>query len=642
MALKKYKRTMITSGIYGLLLLGFLIAVSFAKYGEVKTGYTNFNAASFNAVILGDTSLSDLRQGNAKAFSDDFDGSYGPGMTYDTDPEKNTAGVYTFTVANGISKLVDGVLSDNASDVGIKYTVRLRTSGNLPLSFTLAWDEEVELLNENPETGETSTTIGHRMNYYTAVRREILEAEAEGDVARYEYAFYRTDGEGETLDEASFYVDEGDLNLNTHKLIVEWPVFDDEGNIIQSGNTGDYTNSKSQLDGNSYVYMKEVDSLEILVMVSSVNHSASYTNAEKTLSISGEELRYGTGIIIMDESFGTPEENEEASQTVYSQDYTIDYRSFRRDSTKSDAEIYFPFEISNGIGFIGTQRTDYIYYGMELKIPYNDYREFFRDESGNRVIESSSARWYDVDIYPFDLYVRDDLDFDRDGDTEEYLKLTEKSVEYRLYNELYGTYEVMQGPEDVRIPNYEEENETKLKYQLYAVVSYEWEFLTDFETGEALQYLVNVNTLGTARDRIFSNTYKLVYTGDMGTEEAPRTSSQRAKALSEAGFTNKLELIISSAYADNAPYSAAEERSGFSSIEALRRGESPVLQAESTEDDTDTDDTDADDTGDDENETSGADDNETSGDDVNEASGDGEAETSGAGTGDEQNEGGGN
>jgi len=235
--LKSLKRTMITCGAYLLLLAVLITGVTTAKYTDSVSVLASYGASSFNTVILGGRTDED---GNriVEALSESIDAqsstNFLPGMTYDSNPSDNTAMLYPFSISNGVTE-------ENKSEIGVIFTVKLRTIANLPLVFSL-------------KHGETMMFTGEAV---------AIEAEEEGDATWYEYSFYETAETMENGEEQSFILDNDALNYEDFTLVVEWPVTSDE-----NGNT------------NSAQYMKEVEVFELLVESSSINMSG-YTEVSE-------------------------------------------------------------------------------------------------------------------------------------------------------------------------------------------------------------------------------------------------------------------------------------------------------------------------------------------------------------------------
>ncbi|NCB52318.1 MAG: hypothetical protein EOM54_10605 [Clostridia bacterium] len=394
MAGNSFKRALVISGCYVFLLAVLLVGLTFARYQDAKVAYTSFGASSFNALILGENTIegmTDAENPVVNKFGVNLQTvNYRPGMLWSENPNLCTAGALPFSVTNGTT-------GADSSQVSVEYSVRLRTSGNLPLKYTLALWVPDEL-----ESG------GGHYGYYVADQPQMVTDENDHTGTWYEHRFYPqgTDFSGSSTElppEALFELEGGSLQLQSYQLILEWPV-------VPGGEIGTDTNSPA--------YMKEVELIEILVTVSSKNmlDEEGYLDTE----IPETNLAYSTGLIILDPDKGIIIDGGGAC-TGYS--YIIDYRSFSQDG---EAARSFTFRVENGVGKATEQSSAYIIYDMLLKIPVND----------------------DTAAYTYTLYM---------DDSDEGITL-EAPMEYRMYNELDRTYEVCQTaglPEGKTEPQYQ-------------------------------------------------------------------------------------------------------------------------------------------------------------------------------------------
>lgn len=527
--LKKLKRSVIVSGAMALVIFALLISISYAKFAETRTVYTSYSAASFNAVLLGDVELDDLQEETVNAFGDEIaQNEYTPGMKYDEDDERNTARVYPFSVSNGMS---DG----NASEIGIRYSVRIRTTHNLPLVFTLGQ----KIITTDPVT-ETEIC---QWFYYTAVQTGTVAPEKEGDPIRYEYRFYSSSeiqehlaDEDHEMTEASFSILGEALRLNMHKLILEWPIFDTAGNLIEKTIGTDENGDPIVVKANDAYWMNEVEHMEVLLACTSANElkdedgqdvTMPDPESHETLYDIPIEERYGTGIVILSE------DGDEIADRQYEYHYKIDYRAFYNEDDDPDATGgEFKFRITNGTALQNRQTQKFIYYHVRLMLPLNDY--------------PGEENWYDQDAFDMQLERMDIEDIDDDGITDEFLPLTEAPdlIEYRLYDEQYGTYRVMTGPDDPRIPTVLEDE--MRRYQLYIVLSYA-------DTSLGGSFNAHAGTDGQAVFTL-SNTLtkndETVYTND-SFNLYRIVADETNEALQNAAFRNKMTLIVECVYSDD-------------------------------------------------------------------------------------------
>ncbi|NCB75132.1 MAG: hypothetical protein EOM51_10380, partial [Clostridia bacterium] len=451
---KNLKRTLIISGCYLLLLVTLLVGLTLARYQDAKIAYTSFGTANFNALILGENTIEAMtaEEPTVNAFGVNLQTiNYRPGMVWNENPNLNTAEILPFSVANGKS-------SSDCSQVSVDYTLRLRTTGSLPFRYTLAfW-----IADATEEGG------GHDVYYTTGEPKTVTDGSADAGTW-YEYAFYPT-GEA-SAEEAVFSLSGGSLQLNSHRLIVEWPVED-------GGENGTDTNSPA--------YMKEVEMIEILAAVSSKNmlDVDGYLDTE----IPDTGLVYSTGIIIIDPAKGTT-----ISENTQDFTYDIDYRSFSQDGTSSRS---FTFTVDNGIGRDTEQSSPYIVYDMLLKIPVNAF-----------------TRGYNYTLYTGSSAVGTALS---------------TPMQYRLYNELDGTYIVCPTtiyPEGKSEPN----------YRMYAIYS--------LASDKTLVNRINNPSGGGQISFADADTYKLSIT-------KPNLSQITTSELENICFDNKLNVLVEAEFTD--------------------------------------------------------------------------------------------
>ncbi len=327
---KNLEKLMLGMAIFCALIgVVLLLGVTLAKYTQLITGHTLFGVEKFNAAILPPTvtegssvvttiSAHDLRPGMIASFGDD--------------KLQDTATHIPFRVANGTS-------AADATSVPLQYTVQIRTANSLPLTYTLAY-------TVTEENGQTTTY------YYDAILPP-REVQIEGAETQYEYTFSpipRGSSQSASPEEteAKFLIPAGDketpLRYNTHELIAEWP-----------------STSTSEGVGNiaSAEYMKEVEVIEILVKVVSLNPSDDPNYGQVTDPPSGV---YSDGIVIL-----TPPDAEDETQKSYT--YEIDLRSFHMDKL-TDTVYSFDLTVENGVGKSSVSHTyDRIRYTLELRIP---------------------------------------------------------------------------------------------------------------------------------------------------------------------------------------------------------------------------------------------------------------------------------
>jgi hypothetical protein len=364
---KSLKRTLIISGCYVLLLAALLIGLTLARYQDAMQAYTDFKAAEFNALILGENTVEDMRAGRVNKFGVNLvTTGFRPGMTWRFDASGyNQDSVIRFSVSNGSN-------DEDFSEVPIEYTLKLRTSGNLPLKFTLAaW-----------ESGEPD---GEPVYYNADNIKPVQNDSKERDPGNwYEYSFYPSG----SPEEAVFELPGGKLSLNSYKILIEWPVSKDSDSLP--------------------VYMKEVELVEILANISSKNMLEEEGYGESPIPT--DVPVYSTGVILLKPIGG---------QAVGTYTYEIDYRSFEpvkgNDSVRS-----YSFTIENGIDKHVAQTANLINYTALLKITLETADDYIYTLNGSE-IQPAHYRLYDERRGTFELL-----------DTAEYPE-GKKAPDYRIY-----------------------------------------------------------------------------------------------------------------------------------------------------------------------------------------------------------------
>lgn len=345
---KSLKIALLLVGVYAAFLTVLLTGISSAKYQETRIAYTNFGAASFNTVILGRTQEETMAEKYKvfNVFADPLELSnvsgYRPGMIYNEDIAENTAREIPFSVANGVT-------GENASDASVQYEIFLRTTGQMPLKYTLKHDGKL----------------------YAAGEKEKIEPDTVIGTAWYEQKFYEETADGSRRG-ATFDLDGGALRVNDYSLIVEWPV--------ETADDGQKTNDVK--------YMKEVDLLELFVTVSSKN-MLDEPNYGGSVTIQEEP---GTGLVILDPSKG---------ETFI---HTVDYRAFDAE----EGTTSYSFVIENGAEKGIAQNTTHTSYTFEIEVPWTSKTQSFQyrlqDAEGEELILSEAGyRLYDV-LYSHERY----------------------------------------------------------------------------------------------------------------------------------------------------------------------------------------------------------------------------------------------
>ncbi len=319
--------------------IAVLLPLTLGKYISEIKGYTNFGIANFNAAILppevGGAAEPIIVTYSARDFQ--------PGMLsklLNDQLEEDTAAVTKFRVANG-NDITD------AAKTPLQYTIRIRTSKSLPLNYTLR--ATVKAAAE----GGADTYI-----YYQTLPNPAVIQNPYSEI-RYEYQFSPvplelggTGGAGEETPEevpdaqdaaapteATFYLPQGTalepFVFSDFELIAEWP-------------------ATEELAGSEY--MKEVEVVEILVSVISLNKMEEEDYQKPDFWIPADPA---VGLLLL-----KPELTAENKLPTYS--YQIDLRTFKENA---DGSSTFSFILHNGIGFGVTNPPLSANYKVRLSVP---------------------------------------------------------------------------------------------------------------------------------------------------------------------------------------------------------------------------------------------------------------------------------
>lgn len=195
-----------------------------------------------------------------------------------------------------------------------------------------------------------------------------------------------------------------------------------------------------------------------------------------------------TGVLILDPSVGVKVPNGQKVTFLY----TIDYRSFYLDAE----EYSFVFEIENGISKGKKQTATKIEYDMLFKVPCNE------------------------DTKPYTYKIYDSLMEGASG-----IELS--NPEYRIYNEIEGTYEVVTSPV---FPS----GKASPAYGIYAVYK--------VKVKEELINQINNPDGGGVMSYNDGKAYKLSILKE--------TEEFSGKELAELAFNNKIELLVEATFMD--------------------------------------------------------------------------------------------
>lgn len=230
-----------------------LVSLIMGRYQQSFAGYGEMLAAEYNVVLL------DGDYGYASLLSASGGGGYVTGFSPSRiilnpmDPDDEEKRRY-FTVANGTT-------TANHANIRMQYNVRMNTTANMPLEFSLSFygtqEGEEDTYDQDPEVFIAYGTL--------AVEGDrIFEELGAGSIS---YRFYdeeQFNGDGtlkENAREALFYLSGSSLSIAKHAISAEWPK---TVTVEENGGTFVYPQNKEE-------YRKEIDVFEVLIESSSVN-----------------------------------------------------------------------------------------------------------------------------------------------------------------------------------------------------------------------------------------------------------------------------------------------------------------------------------------------------------------------------------
>ncbi len=336
-----------------LLCAALLLPLTMGKYGSKIDGFISFDAGSFNAAITQtETLVSDGEGGTKSIFVEYSVFDFKPGMSM---TETDTGSLSGTTAATTKFRIANGNNEEDAASTPLQYTIRIRTSNSLPLKYTLKSVMEPE--RSETETG--SVAAEPTVVYHTPLAEPTVITE-ELSEPRYEYQFNEvplqtaeedTPAEGEVTPsegepdtpveytEVTFLLEQGTADskyvYREHELIAEWSA------------DPEFAQSK---------YMKEVEIVEILVTVVSVNKTDDPDYQLPDNPVTGG---HASGILIVSPVSG-------ATENSYK--YELDLRSFKADNNGNDKGS-FVFTLHNGFGLGLDTEAWAADYTMTLKMP---------------------------------------------------------------------------------------------------------------------------------------------------------------------------------------------------------------------------------------------------------------------------------
>ncbi|NCA99933.1 MAG: hypothetical protein EOM70_11220 [Clostridia bacterium] len=394
-AVQKNARVLLVITVYAMVLFWLLSGMTQAKFQETSTAYARFGAANFNAVILGDNTPEAMTDPETPVVNEFGAGlatsGLRPGMTWQVNPDLNTARTFPFTIANGRDQAT-------ASESTVEYSIILQTTGHLPLQYTLTlWQDN--LLEEG----------GGHYEIYTPGEPIVVERENPSDSLWYEYTFHPA--ATVAPEPALFEIQGGQLALNAHQLVVEW--------------------SSTAAGSNLGRFMKEVELLQLKVEVSSKNRLVE--DGYLDTQVPEIPVTKASGILVLEDKAGIGLTGQEKQRYAY----TIDLASFRLNGD----EARFDFELNNGIELGLAQTATALSCDLYLKVPLGQQSDDMA-YGWTDLTEGLAYGWRDL--------------------VSQSSAVPLVSPEYRLYNEMDGSYANLTAPENWPT------DKTEPGYRLYA------------------------------------------------------------------------------------------------------------------------------------------------------------------------------
>ncbi len=417
--MKKFRKYITAAGLIllaALIIAGTVSIATTSKYRTNITGYTDITPRTFRGGLVRDYTAAQLN----KAYASDYDptvninvddnGDVIPGsqVYYETfstqlDRENLSPGMQTIEIP---FKVTNGRSQNNHANVDIAYTIRIRTTNNLPLKYTLYKYDS----NDNPvETFATGS------EYY-------LEYPADKDAPKYIFTLHSVilDSQNQVInsnpDEVSFGMTGQRFTLDKYVLKIDWPVVD-----------SDFYGRKS----NSSIYMKEVDVVDVIVGLESTDRE--YTDSTHT--VPGRDTssgRFKSGGIIFVYPDAADYSYASGSDEVSVQEHSGDFRAFENTNLSGVSSMLqvWTVKLNNGYGVYTN--------GQILKADHPEPWSF-------SCVELTVPYDSDTKNLTYSIRVPDSLNLSTESD---YLDLVPYEVEYRSYcvkydSPDYGTYTVV-------------------------------------------------------------------------------------------------------------------------------------------------------------------------------------------------------
>ncbi len=234
-------------------ITALLVSMIMGRYQQSFVGYGEILAAEYNVALL------DGEYGYASLLSASGGGGYVTGFSPNRiilnpmDPADEEKHRY-FTVANGTT-------AANHANIKMQYNVRMSTTSNLPLTFSLSYYGTQE---GEDDTYDQDPSVYIAYGTPAAEGDRVFEELGPGSISYRFFAAGQFNPDGtlkENAQEAEFYLSGSSLSIAKHAISTEWPK---TVTVADNGGTAVYHQNKQE-------YRKEIDVLEVLIESSSVN-----------------------------------------------------------------------------------------------------------------------------------------------------------------------------------------------------------------------------------------------------------------------------------------------------------------------------------------------------------------------------------
>ncbi len=371
-----------------------ILRMSSSSYSSAMNGYTRMGSTRFNIEIL--------NRDSTDTFTFDVTSeAFHPDLVFDSDPVKNTAILFPFSVANGKN-------AEDASEIRVEYEIEIITTHSLPLAFKLCEDSlfDDQIVYNNIYVG-VREIIDSKHKYYSEIG------------AGYVYKFYKLDAQNHATSEIKKFELLGEqFDLNEHQLVIEW-IADEEW--IQYNN--------EPVESRSVQFAKELEYVELRVTATSLEPNNQFETPKEVIKsvglvsliypeIEGENLSKTEETIRLE----VPESAFVHDKATDNFNYKFEVHNAKRNDAvfnnilaEFDFQLYIPDEI-----FEEGKTNVEVYLNENIKLNvdeyttarWDSYKSCFVDEedcTGSDQLDQTGYRIYNVssDYLKFDKYELD-------------------------------------------------------------------------------------------------------------------------------------------------------------------------------------------------------------------------------------------